>query len=291
MTLSEAITRISYALQGTDADAPTFGDDQATYWLSILNRKKDELYTDLGKQWSFIYKNEAPSEPGTVATTGTTTLTGTGTYFLDYKVGDKVTVDGETVRTIATITSNTVLTVTVAFANTASAKTFTRTTIIDDTVDSYSVHRNLLGVSDKVYVLDSSGDKHFLDLIHPQENDYTNQQVYLSGGNPELITFTQDIEAGEAIDGGTLVIPGYYLPADLTAATDLLPVPDPNWLVMAVASEVAFADIVYEDRAEALNSRANSLWKAMVARNRRGTLDAPRKTPYNVKRIRDTRTR
>lgn len=291
MTLTEAVARINYSLRGTDDSAPTAGSDEYSYWLDTLNRKKDELYLDVGKQWSFIYKDAAPTEPGTVATTATTTLTGTNTYFLDYKAGDLITVSGETVRTIATITSNTVLTVTVAFSNTASAKTFSRTTVIDDTVDAYSVHRSLLGASDKVYVLDTDDNKVYLDLVHPQERNYSTQQVHLSGGNPELLTFTEDIVAGEAMDGGTLVIPGYYLPADLTTGTDLLPVPDPNWLAIATASEIAFGDIVYEDRAEALNSRANSLWKAMVARNRRGTFGTPRKTPYSVKRITDTRTR
>jgi len=290
VTLTQAITKISYALRGTDDDAPASGTDEYTYWLSLLNSKKDELYYDVGKQWSFIYKSSAPNEPGTVATTGTTTLTGTNTYFNDYKAGDKITVSGETIRTIATITSDTVLTVTVAFSNTASSKTFTRTTVIDSAVEAYSAHRYLLGASDKVYTLDSSDDKTFFDLIHPQEKDYTNQCVYLSGGNPEILSFTEDIESTDSIVGDSLIVPGYYLPADLTTSTDLLPVPDPHWLVLAVAAEVAFADIVYEDRAETLNNKANARWRAMVARNRRGVYGEPRKTPYNVKRITDTRT-
>lgn len=277
-------------MRGTDDSAPTIGGEEANYWLSLINRKKDELYEDAGRQWSFIYKASAPNEPGTVATTGTTTLTGTNTFFTDYAVGDKITVSGETVRTIATIVSDTSLTVTVAFSNTASSKTFTRSTIIDDAVQTYNVHRSLLTPSDKIYVLGTDGNKNYLDLIHPQERNYSSQQVHLSGGNPQVLTFTEDITSGSSIDGGTLVIPGYYMPADLTAETDLLPVPDPNWLVIATASEIAFADIVYEDRAEALNSRANALWRQMVTKNRKGTYGQPRITPYNVKRVRDTRT-
>lgn len=291
MTLANAIARINYSLRATDDSAPVSGSDEYSFWIDTLNRKKDELFQDVGKQWSFIYKNEAPNETGTVATTGTTTLTGTGTFFTDYKSGDKILVDGETVRTIDVITSDTVLTVTVAFSNTASAKTFTRSIIIDDTVAEYNVHRSLLGLSDKVYVLDTDGVKHYLDLVHPQENNYSTQQVYLSGGNPQLLSFTQDIEADDPLVGGTLVMPGYYMPADVSSDTDLLPVPDPNWLVMSTASEIAFTDIVYEDRAEALNSRANALWKAMVATNRRATYGDTRKTPYSVKRITDTKVR
>lgn len=292
MLVSDALSVISYALQGTDDIPPTVGDgDVGDYWLSLLNRKKDELYYDVGKQWSYIYRNEAPIEVGTVATAATTALTGTATKFTDYRVGDKITVNGETVRTIATITSDTALTVTVAFSNTASGKTFTRDTIIASGVQTYSLHRQLLGVSDKVYVLDTDGDKHFLDKIHPQENNYTTQSIHFSGGNPEVLTFTVDIESDDPMVGGTLVVPGYYLPADLTAETDTLPVPDPNWHCMAVASEIAFTDVVYEDRAEALNARANSLWNAMIARNRRGSFNQPRRVTYNLKRITDTKTR
>ena len=291
MILSEAFTRINYALRGTDDDVPSSGSEEYAQWLSVMNRKKDELYYDAGKQWSYIYKATQPNEIGTVATTGTTTLTGTGTYFTDYKAGDKITVSGETERTIDTISSDTSLTVTVAFSNTDTGLTFTRNTIVDDTVQSYSVHRSLIAPSDKVFVLDTNGDKIFLDLIHPQERDYTNQQVHLSGGNPQVLTFTEDLISGDRYDGGSIVIPGYYIPADLSAATDVLPVPDPNWLVLATAAELAFVEIVYEDRAETLNARANALWKTMVARNSRNTYDSPRKTPYNVKRIRSPRVR
>jgi hypothetical protein len=289
MTLLEAITRINYALRGTDDDAPTIGAEEADYWVSLLNRKKDELYQDVARQWSFVYKSTSPNETGTVATAGTTTLTGTGTFFTDYNVGDTITVDGETARTIATIVSDTSLTVTLAFSNTASAKTFTRDTIIKTGVQSYSVHRSLLGLSDQVYVVDTNDNKVYLDLVHPQEVDRVNQQVHLSGGNPQLLTFTLDLASTDSLIGGSLVLPGYYLPADISTATELLPVPDPNWLAIATASEIAFADIVYEDRAEALNARANALWKQMVSANRRATYGSSRKTPYNTYRIRDTR--
>lgn len=290
MLVSEALEIINFALRGTDDVAPEVGDSgEGDYFLSLMNRKKDELYYDVGKQWSYIYKNEAPNEVGTVTTAGTTALTGSSTKFTDYRAGDKITVSGETVRTIDTITSDTALTVTVAFSNTASGKTFTRDTIIATGVQTYNLHRNLLGLSDRVYVIDTSGNKNYLDLIHPQQNDYTNQSVYLSGGDPEVLTFTVDLESTDSLIGGQLIVPGYYLPNDLTAETDTLPIPDPNWLCMAVASEIAFTDVVYEDRTEALNARANSLWNAMIARNRKGPYGQPRKTPYAIKKVRDTR--
>lgn len=290
VTLLDAINRINYALRATDDDPPTFGDDEWNYWVDTLNRKKDELYEDLSKQWSDSYKPSSPNEPGVVSTAGTTTLTGNGTYFTDYKAGDEILVDGETSRIIDTITSDTSLTVTVAFSNTASGKNFTRSIIIDSSVEGYHVHRSLLSPSDKVYV-QTPTEKIYLSLIKPQENDYVNQSVHLSGGNPQLLTFTQDILSDDQMVGGTLVIPGYYMPDDVSAQTDLIPAPDPNWLVLATAAEIAFTDIVYEDRAETLNSRANALWNQMVTKNQRGTYKNPRKVAYNNRRIRDTRTR
>jgi hypothetical protein len=67
---------------------------------------------------------------GTVSTPGnSTTLTGVRTQFTNtFKVGDTITVAGETVRTISTITSDTVLDVSVAFSATPrSAVTYTLT--------------------------------------------------------------------------------------------------------------------------------------------------------------------
>jgi hypothetical protein len=66
---------------------------------------------------------------GTVAKAGTTALTGTGSAFLTQLVpGDVVRVPGTTTeeRIIATVTSDTAATVTVAFANTASGQTAVR---------------------------------------------------------------------------------------------------------------------------------------------------------------------
>lgn len=62
--------------------------------------------------------------PGTVTTAGTTALTGLDTTFTDWVAGDIIKVSGETRRTIAAITSNTALTVTVAFSTSASSLSY-----------------------------------------------------------------------------------------------------------------------------------------------------------------------
>lgn len=47
MLVSSYITRLNYALRGTDDDAPEEGSDEWTYWVDTLNLKKDELYQEL----------------------------------------------------------------------------------------------------------------------------------------------------------------------------------------------------------------------------------------------------
>lgn len=281
MNVTTALTKISYALRGIDDEAPTFGDDEATYWLSTLNDKKDELFKNPNLSWSSAFKTVAPIEPGTVSTAGTTTLTGSGTYFTDYRVGDKITVEGETERTIATITSDTSLTVTSAFSTTASDLSFTHKSIIASGVQSYNLHRSLNNPSDQVVILKSDGTYTYIDYIQPGGRTMHSRGAYISGENPKILTINTTIQSTEDIIGGELQVPGFYVPDDMTATTDLLPFPDPNWGVMATASEIAFNDVVYEDKAADINRKANALYQAMAASNRKGQYARPRTIPYN----------
>ena len=100
-----------------------------------------------------------------------------------------------------------------------------------------------------------------------------------------MLYCTTEIKTGENIVGGTLYLPGYYLPDDLTTGADELLVPNPDWLVMATASEIAFNDIVYEDKSADINAKANALYQAMVANNRRAVFNQPITTTYNGYRI------
>jgi hypothetical protein len=61
---------------------------------------------------------------GTVTTAATTALVGNDSNFTDFIVGETVKVDGETVRTIATITDDTHLTVTAPFTTSENSLTW-----------------------------------------------------------------------------------------------------------------------------------------------------------------------
>lgn len=56
MTTTTFLTETNYALRGVDAAAPDFGSEEANYWLSILNRKKNEIYQDVAKKWRLTYE-------------------------------------------------------------------------------------------------------------------------------------------------------------------------------------------------------------------------------------------
>lgn len=285
MTITQLFTQVNAAFRGTDDDAPTSGVD-FTLWLVTANRKQNEWARDAKNVWQSNFSYEKPNEPGTVATVATTTLTGTNTNFTDYNVGDTITVSGETVRTIATIPSNTVLTVTVAFSNTVTANTFTHATIIKTGVQSYSLHRNLLNPSDQAIVVLTSQDL-FFTIGKPAERKRYINEVYLSSRNPQTLIFPDGISSTVNSDliGYTLKLPGYYIPSDMTAAADIVSVDDPYWLVYATASELAFNDITYSDKAADLNAKANALYEEMVSNNRRGTNNNPRVAQTNVSRI------
>lgn len=282
MILSEAFDQINNAYRGSDDEAPVSGPDY-DLWLNTINRKISEYARDAKNTWQSNFEYNRPNEVGTVATTATTTLTGTGTYFTDYKVGDQITVSGETVRTIATIVSDTSLTVTVAFSNTASAKTFTLAGIIATGVQSYSLHRNFLMPSDKAFVSASQTLEYLIGK--PQERARYSSEAYISGDNPKVLTFYSTIASTDSSVGGTLIVPGYYVPSALTASTDVIPVDDPFWVVMAVASELARNDLTYESKSVDLNNMANSLYSQMAQNNRRGSSNNPRVAYTNVQRI------
>ena len=287
MTPTEFLANVSQAIRGLDDDPPTLGTDEAVYWLSVLNRKKNELYNNARVLWDATFSVSKPTETGTVATVGTTALTGTSTRFTDYKAGDTILVSGETVRTIDTITSDTVLTVTVAFANTDSALTFTHNSIIATGVENYSLHRNFIAPAERAYI-QTTDQKTYFDFIQARELNPHQRQVYISSMNPKQINFTTEIESTEEIVGGTLVVPGYFMPADITSSTDVLPLPDPYWGVMATASEIAFNDLVYEEKAAELNQKANSLYLQMLRNNRRNPYGNPKQPPHSHYRIRGT---
>ena len=245
---------------------PAFSSDKANIVIDIGNRKIQEWATDPRNKWNSLFETSAQSEIGTVTTAGSTTLTGTGTFFTDYLVGDKITVNGETERTIDTITSDTVLTVTVAFTTTASSLAFTRSTIVDTTNDlTYKLNRRFFQPSDFAKVVRTDSSIVEYPIVKAQQRSIVDQALYVHGLAPKKITFAQKIDSG--LDGGVLTVPGYYSPAPILLPTDVIPVDDPNWLVYITASELARNDPAKEDNFPTLAGMANDLFTKMSNAN------------------------
>lgn len=285
MELTELLDEINSAYRGTDDDAPVTGTGDHDYWMLVINRKIRQWARDSKQNWQSLWSEDAPIEAGTVATNGTTTLTGTSTHFTDYRVGDQILVSGQTVRTIATITDDTTLTVTVAFSGTNSGKTFYHTSIITAGVQSYSLNRRFINPSDDVHVLTTDDQDIKYTMVKPQTRGTEFRSVYTSSDRPKVLTFYDEIVSGAQIVGGSLQVPGYYMPSPMSDDTDLVPVDDPDWLVYAVAGELAANDLIYESKSADLILRSNQLYSAMAQNNRRLTSGNPTKSRYNVFRI------
>jgi hypothetical protein len=149
---------------------------------------------------------------------------------------------------------------------------------------TYNLPATFVAPSDRVTVTNGTNITYFT-VIKPEEAPNTSGCVYISGSNPQKLTFVDTIATGNALVGGTITVPGYHTLADFTLGTDTVLVDNPYWLVYAVAAELAFNDITYSDKSPDLNAKANNLYQQMARNNRRGTNNNPRVTRTNVSRI------
>ena len=152
---------------------------------------------------------------------------------------------------------------------------------------SFDLDDNFVSAASDPYVIDAEGGLHPFDLIQPQERDSSLQQVFIAGQDPQILYFSNEITDTETWIGGSLFLPAYSIPDDISTSsgTATVVIEDSDWLVVATAAELAGNDIVYEDRAENLNNEANGLYKDMLATSKRGVYGSQRKMQRSVKRI------
>lgn len=232
MNVTTFLTRVNYALRGTNEDAPAVGDDEAIYWVDLLNRKKDELYQDVSKNWRDAYE---------VRSLGAVSASATPSYNL---ATDFIALSG------------------------------------DESTGQ--------GSGGGVYIITNGSQRVDINVVNPEERNPNLRAAFIAGRNPQKLYITNAILASENIIGGTLYAPGYYMPADVSLGADVVPLPDPNWGVMAVASEVAFNDIEYEDKAPDINDKANALYLQMVSKNAGILHNSPKAIKTNIARIQGT---
>lgn len=158
-----------------------------------------------------------------------------------------------------------------------------------DTIDTatltYNLADNFLAPSDYFLIEKTNGDICEIAVTKPQQRLDNTSSVYISGSNPKKVTFAGTIDS--AYDGGTLKAPGYYLPADMANTTDVVPVDDPNWLVYAVAAELARNDPAKEDQFANLIGIANDLYAKMISANDNTGYKQGNTVTYNLPQIGD----
>ena len=155
---------------------------------------------------------------------------------------------------------------------------------------TYDLEDDFLIPADRVYIT-PTGQVNTLPytIVKPQERKRFYNAVYITGRDPKQLTFVDTFNVDTQPVGGTISLAAYFIPDELTDASDEIPVDDPMWLVYAVASELAFNDLSYSDKSPDLVGKANFIYSQMAAANRKGTNDSPRVAPTNVNRIRGTR--
>lgn len=152
---------------------------------------------------------------------------------------------------------------------------------------SYDLDTNFLVASDKVTVTTLTGSVVDYVVGEPQERDRYQKSCYISGTDPQTLTFNDQFSSTDSVIGGTIKVAGYYIPDDYTSGGSIVTIDDPYWLVYAVAADLAFNENSYTDKAPDLNAKANNLYSQMVSNNRRGSSNMPRQARTNVNRIID----
>lgn len=142
---------------------------------------------------------------------------------------------------------------------------------------SYDLPTEVLRAAEYVY-LDIDGSLNPFDIVKPaaaQQNLYN--AVFIAG---KILTFTATVPTRLA--GASLIVPAYYMPDDLVGASDEIAVDDPDWLVTAVAAELARNDYSKDDQFGNLAGQANDLYDRMKTANDSAPYLQDGTIPYDV---------
>lgn len=130
---------------------------------------------------------------------------------------------------------------------------------------TYDLASDFFAPSDYVRIVKTDGSVYEYPITQAQKRNTYDQALYIHGSNPKKITFAQTIDTG--LDGATMYVPGYYLPADITSASQFIVVDEPDWLVYITASELARNDAAKDDQYVNLVNQANDLYRKMCDAN------------------------
>lgn len=129
-------------------------------------------------------------------------------------------------------------------------------------VQEYDLDDDVIRVSDYVTLTDSSNNNKRIEVIKPQTITEYVAGCYVHGTNPKQLTFLTPITA--ALSGRSLYVPCFAMPPDLVNPTDVVTADNPEWLIYAIAAELARNDYSKVDQFGNLNGIAMNLYSQMV---------------------------
>ena len=133
---------------------------------------------------------------------------------------------------------------------------------VTPTSRTYDLDDEVIRAAEYVY-LSKDGQLHNVELIHPREaNNVYGNAAFIS---KKTVTFVNDIPTQYA--GATLIVPAYYMPEDLVNPNDEVSVDNPDWLVYALAAELARNDYSKDDQFPNLQGMASEIYDRMRSAN------------------------
>jgi hypothetical protein len=95
-------------------------------------------------------------------------------------------------------------------------------------------------------------------------NHWDNGRCAVAGSN---LVFSHTFATTDPQFGGAITLPGFTIPATLVNSTDVVTVPDPNWLCQMVAAEYVRTDLTRQAQYPSLIAMANESMRSMKEQN------------------------
>lgn len=131
-------------------------------------------------------------------------------------------------------------------------------------IQEYELEEDFHRAAEYIYVdVDDNREERF-PVITPSNANIHNRSVFIVG---RTLYFTDDIKEDDSIVDGTLRVPQYILPEDLSDSRDETAVDDPYWLIESVAAELARNDPAKERHFPNLIAMANDKYQKMKTEN------------------------
>ncbi len=127
---------------------------------------------------------------------------------------------------------------------------------------TYDLDDDIMRASDFVQLISATNQKQYIGIVKPQQQMRYIKGAYITGFNPKQLTFIQTIDSNYA--GYSIKLPCFTMPTDMTIATSTVAIDDPQWLVYAVAAELARNDNAKEEQYGNLIGQANDLYQKML---------------------------